>query len=365
MNKRHWFFFFFWKSVSQRRGRLLIAASGVTLAVAIVAAMISLTVGIREKLGAELKAYGANIIASPGGNEGFDAGVLDALSGLPSVEEATGQALGNVLLNGQAIEIIGLDMDRVRTMGWRLYGRWPETGHEVIAGINLKTALGLSEGARIKTAKDSKSRDFIISGFIEKGGAEDSAVIMSVSQAWEAAGGEGRLQSILIRAKAGQIEQAGQAVKGLIPDAVVRTVRQVAMAEESLLGKMQLLMALVTAVVLFAASVSVASTMGANVLERREEIGLMKAIGATRRGISAFYMTEAVVIGMAGGSAGFIAGFLFAEAVSKGAFDSYISIPLYLPGVSLGMGVMVALISSYLPVRGAMKYDPAVILRGE
>jgi putative ABC transport system permease protein len=261
--------------------------------------------------------------------------------------------------------MIGLDMNRVRLMGWRLFGKWPETGNEVIAGINLKTALGLREGAGIRTVDEGKTRDFIISGFIEKGGAEDSALIMSVSQAWDAAGGEGRLQSILIRGKAGQLEQTGQAIRVLIPDAMIRTVRQVAMAEESLLAKIQLLMVLVTLVVLFAASVSVASTMGANVLERRQEIGLMKALGATRRGISAFYMTEAVLIGIAGGSAGFVVGFLSAQAVSKGAFNSFIGMPLLLPAVSLVMGVMVSLISSYFPVSGAMKFDPAVILRGE
>lgn len=364
MNWR-WFLFFFWKSVSQRRGRVLIAAAGVALAVTIVTAMISVTVGIREKLGSELRAYGANILVSSRGNEGIDAGLLGTLSALPSVEEVTGQVLENVVVNGQVLEMIGLDMNSVRLKGWRLSGKWPETRDEVIVGINLKAALGLSEGAGIRTVKEGRIHDFVLSGFIEKGGAEDSAIIMSVAQAWDAAGGEGRLQSILIRGKAGQLEQTGQAVRELIPNALVKTVRQVAMAEESLLTKMQLLMVLVTVVVLFAAVVSVASTMGANVLERREELGLMKALGGTRRGISAFYMTEAVLIGLSGGFAGLVLGFLSAQAVSKGAFNSFISMPLGLPAVSLMMGIMVSLISSYFPVRGAMKYDPAIILRGE
>ena len=66
-----WFFFFFNKSVSQRRGRVLIASAGVTLAVAIVTAMIAVTAGIREKLGSELRAYGANVIVSPSKGAAF------------------------------------------------------------------------------------------------------------------------------------------------------------------------------------------------------------------------------------------------------------------------------------------------------
>lgn len=364
MNRR-WFFFFFRKSVSQRRGRVLIASAGVTLAVAIVTAMVSVTVGIREKLGSELKAYGANILVSSRDDAGFDAGLLDRIAALPSAEDVNGHVLQNISVKGQVIEMIGLDINRARMMGWRMFGKWPEKSNEVIAGINLKTALGLAEGVGIRTVKEGRIRDFVISGFIEKGGAEDSAVIMSIPQAWDAAGGEGRLHLFLIRGKSGQLDQTADAVRRLMPTAMVKTVRQVAMAEENLLAKMQLLMILVTVVVIFAAAISVGSTMGANVLERREEIGLMKALGATRRAISSFYMAEAVLIGIAGGSAGFLLGFFSAQAVSKGAFNSFISMPILLPLVSLVMGVVVALISSYFPVRGAMRYDPAIILRGE
>jgi putative ABC transport system permease protein len=145
----------------------------------------------------------------------------------------------------------------------------------------------------------------------------------------------------------------------------VKTLRQVAVAEASLLGKMQLLMILVTVVVFFAASVSIMSTMGANVLERREEIGLMKAIGATRNNIKIFYIAEALLIGCAGGAAGFLLGYLFTQAVSWGAFNSFITFPLYLSLLSIGAGLIISLVASHFPVSDALKYNPAVILREE
>ena len=363
--KKRWFLFFFRKSVGQRRGRVTIASAAVTLAVALMTAMIGVTVGIREKLGSELKAYGANIIVSPLREGDFAYDALAMIAKLPLVEDATGQVLGNTFVDQQAIEVIGLDAKKIASMGWRIFGKWPEGDEEVLAGINLKAALRLQEGQRIFVEKEGTKKELVISGFIEKGGAEDRALIMTIRQAWAVTGSEGRLQSILVRGKSGQLDTIGASIRSALDNAAVKTFRQVALAEESLLGKIQLLMMLVTLVVIFASAISVTSTMGATVLERREEIGLMKALGATRRNISLFYMTEAVLIGIIGGLAGYAIGFLSAQAISKGAFNSFIAMPLPIPLAALCMGLIVAIGSSYFPVRGAMKYDPTTILRGE
>jgi putative ABC transport system permease protein len=124
-------------------------------------------------------------------------------------------------------------------------------------------------------------------------------------------------------------------------------------------------MALVTGVVLFASVISVASTMGANVFERREEIGIMMAIGATKNEISLFYAAEALLIGLIGGFAGFFLGYISTQIISKGAFESYISIPVYIVFLSVIAGLVISLLASHFPVRDALKYSPAEILRGE
>lgn len=363
--KWRWFLFFFKKSISQRKGRIVIASLSVMLAVAVVTALIGLTSGIKEKLGSELKAYGANIIVSPLKSDYLDYDALENISKLDNVEESSGQVLGKAFIDRQAIEIIGLDVKRLKDKGWRLYGNWPENKGEILAGINLKEVLKLEKGKTISLANEGRKIDFVVSGFIEKGGSEDNSLIMSIPEAWELTGTERKLNAILVRGKSGELDSIVKGIKDNIPAATVKTFRQVAFAEESLLIKIQLLMVLVTIVVLFATAISVASTMGANVLERREEIGLMKAIGATRNGISSFYMTEALLIGFLGGASGFLFGYIAAQAVSKGAFNSFINIPLFLPFFSISTGLAISVLSGYFPVRDAMKYDPAVILRGE
>ena len=207
--------------------------------------------------------------------------------------------------------------------------------------------------------------EFEVTGFIERGGPEDNAFLISIDDAWALTGLDNKLSAVLVRGRPGKLDNVVKEIRDVVPGASVKTFRQVAFAEESLLNKIQLLMALVTAVVLFASVISVASTMGANVFERREEIGIMMAIGARKNEISLFYAAEAVLIGLIGGFAGFFLGYISTQIISKGAFDSYIYMPFYVVFLSIIMGLVISLLASHFPVRDALKYSPAEILRGE
>jgi putative ABC transport system permease protein len=377
------FLYFFKKSISQRKGRVVIASLSVMLAVAIVTGLAGITSGIKEKLGSELQAYGANLLVSPGDQDLLDIDALKVISELESVAQASGQIYGRAFIKDDSVEVIGLDMGGVRESGWRLDGSWPQNDREIVAGINLKEVLELETGKTITLSSESgkslplsslekdeirsrkHSMKLIVSGFIERGGSEDNAFIMSLDQAWSIMGVKNKLSAILVRGKSGDLDTISSRIINAFTGVKVKTLRQVAVAEESLLRKIQLLMTLVTVVVFFAAIVSIMSTMGANVLERREEIGLMKAIGATRNRIRSFYFAEAVLTGLAGGVSGFCLGYLFTQAVSWGAFHALIGIPSYLFILSVAAGLIVSLIASHFPVDNALKYNPAVILREE
>lgn len=353
------------RSVSQRKGRVAIASLSVTLAIAVVSGMLGITSGIEEKLGAELKAYGANIMVSPAEGGLLDLRMKDQVVSVGDVESAGGQYLARAELASGTVEIIGLDIPELRNRGWKLEGNWPGQQGEVIAGVNLRDALKIREGARVNLRVGGRTAELTVKGFVERGGTEDNAFIMSLSDAWQLTGDHDKLSVLLLRGRAGRLEGIVNEIRGSFPNVTVRTLRQVAQAEASLLAKIQFLMILVTIVVLLAAVISVGSTMGATVIERREELGLMKAIGATAGDIRLFYSAESVLIGAIGGCAGFVLGAASAVAVSKGAFGSSISLPFYMPFVSLASGIAIAVVSGYLPVRDALKYNPAEILRGE
>lgn len=363
--KLRMFLLFFTRSISERKGRIAIASISVTLAVTVIIGMIAVSIGVGDKLGNELKTYGANIIVSPLDKGYIDYDDLKRIKEIDNVLEAEAQILERVGIKDSMIEMIGLDFSIFSKKGWRLSGALPKGKYELLAGTDLENVLGLDVNKKLSLKHEDKIVEFIVSGFIETGGAEDKAVIISIHDAREITGSDDRASIVLVNGKPGELDNVVEKIKSTVAGASVKTLRQVAKAEESLLNKIQLLMSLVTLVVLFAAIISVASTMGANVLERREEIGLMMAIGATHNMISLFYVAEALLIGIIGGIAGFVLGYASAQVISQGAFGSFIDVPLYLFIVSLTGGIFIPLIASHFPVRNAMKLSPALILRGE
>ncbi len=105
--------------------------------------------------------------------------------------------------------------------------------------------------------------------------------------------------------------------------------------------------------------------MTTGVLERRREIGIMKAVGAGGGKISALLASEAALLGTAGGLAGYALGLLASRYVGSGLFsrtDAFV--PAVLP-ITLGISVLAALAASALPAWRALGVPPAEVLRGD
>ena len=367
MTRRRWFVRFLLKSIGQRKLRVAVAVSAVMIATAIVVSAVGLSLGIREKLGDDLRAYGANIILAPA--EGYlDGSILEALraegDASLGVEDSAGQLYLPVEIRGAPVELIGLEMEKVREQGWRVTGRWP-AGDEILMGTDLREALAVEAGDTVALTVNGRHVDVTVSGIVERGGPEDASVLTNVETAQRFSGLEGKLSAVVVRARPGRTQPAVSSLRDMFPGVAVKTLKQVASAEESFLGKMELLMALVTVVVLIASAISVSSTMSATVLERLREIGLMRAIGGTRAEVAGFFLAEGMLIGVFGGGCGYLVGFLCAQAVSRGAFGSFISVQLSLLVLALVMGLVIAILASLFPLADAMRSEPASVLRGE
>lgn len=356
-----WFRFFLSKAISQRRGRFVLASAAVTLSVTVVTALATVSLGVREKIGAELKQYGANMIVT--GREGavIPADTAAAVRSLsPAVKDASFQLYGTASLGDQTVEIIGADPAKMT--GIRVHGKLPAAVGEAMVGINLKAALRLKEGDRLRF--NNGAVEALVTAVFEKGSEEDGTIVLPLAGAQALLRIDG-VSAVLLNADTARLGEVERALGGQWPALEVKTLRQVAVAEERVLGRIQLLMLIVTGVVLFSSAIALGSTMGANVIERMEEIGLMKAMGATAGDIRRFFMSEAALAGLAGSTAGYLAGTLAAEAVSRTAFGSFVPLSVLVPPGSLALGVSIAILATYFPVRDAMKVVPARILRGE
>ena len=150
-----------------------------------------------------------------------------------------------------------------------------------------------------------------------------------------------------------------------MPGVTPQLVKRITESQTTVLSKLSALVLLVTIITLALTMICVATTMTAVVTERRREIGLRKALGASDKSIMLEFMGEGLMLGLIGGLLGSVLGFGFAYLVSTNVFNSTITfLPALVPATVLAALAVTAL-ACVAPVRNATKVDPALVLKGE
>lgn len=153
-------------------------------------------------------------------------------------------------------------------------------------------------------------------------------------------------------------------IEEVIPGSRVKALRQVSESEGVILGKIQLLMLLLTAAALLSSALGISSLMTTKVLERSREIGLMKAIGAYDYAVATLFIVESGLTGVLGGLLGYGAGALLAGAIGRSVFGSSVEIKVLVAPIVLILAIGVALIGSLSAVRMITRLRPAEVLHG-
>lgn len=342
------------KSLWVRKEKFLIAVIAIMLGAAMVASLLTISLDIKERMGKELRSYGANLIVLPGESEYIDQFKPEH----PAIIGFVPFLYFKAEVKAKKIDFAGTDFEAARKMNpwWRIDGVLPGP-KEVLAGINAAKKLELKTGDSLSIMGNS----FKVSGVLDTGTSDDDKIFINFENAKQISGKSGAT-SIQV------------SVLGNIDDVIsylesknykVKKIRQVAESEKALLDKTQLLMSLVAFFVLSAASLGLLSTMITSVLERSREIGLMKALGCGNNRLAAIFLAEAGVMGAAGGMLGYFVGLLLAQFIGMEIFDMQVSVKPEVFLLTLVASILIAFSGSLLPIRRALSIDPVVILRGE
>ncbi len=280
---------------------------------------------------------------------------------------------------------------------WTVDGRWFVEGQkECVVGVKAAQRLDLHIGDKVIVDVPDPSKMvqvasvLTITGALSTGGAADDAIVASLEQAQEISRLPAVYRTLYVSALTKPEDDFGRrdpktmkpeeyerwmctpyissiaaSLKEVLPGTDVRVIRRVAEGEGSILTHVRALLWLVTLAAFLAAALAVGASAAASVIERRTEIGLMKALGAGSGTVGFLLAAEQLVLAFVGGGIGYSLGTILARVVGEKIFGVVPEPSLLVLIAVLAIAAIVTLLGSAIPLRRASHYQPAPILRGE
>lgn len=369
-------------SLLRRRSRMLTALLSVAVGAAVLLGLISIYLEVPEQLGLQFRQYGANLIVTPGEDRKLTTADLEYLRSVVPETSIVGLApvyFFNLSINEQPFSGAATDFEQMQKTApyWGISGQLPQKSGEVLLGQEVSNRIraragdvihilyslhdeqGTSQGQR-------QTLTAVVSGILTTGSEEENFVYLTLEDVGTLTGSYDEFD--LIEASLALNESDLQKAADTMaqnPLLHPRLVTRVASSEGRVLAKLQSLVWLTTLIIVLLTAVCVATTMMAAAAERRSEIGLKKALGASDNDIVKEFMSESVLLGILGGILGSLLGSCFAAYVTARVFGTTLlpSLPLCLG--CLALCIIITVVSSTMPILRAAKVDPVIVLRGE
>ncbi|MDP9161766.1 MAG: ABC transporter permease [Acidobacteriota bacterium] len=412
------------ESFRREKRRKLLAGVAITLGVGVATAMIAVATDIGDKISRELRTYGANLIVTPQ-EDTLDldiAGVnlkppsdgaylneadLPKIKGMfwrnnivgftPMLPVNASVKINNTV---RPINLLGTYFAKSVRFGkaefvtgvrhthpwWKVQGSWPDDdSQDILVGQRLATNLEVQSGGAL-TIDGVPHR---VAGILSTGGAEDDQVVAPILLAQQILKRPGAVRIVYVSALtkpedafarrdpkslspamydrwycSPYAQSIAYQLQEAIPFSHAEQIRQVAQNEGTVLSRIKGLMLLMTLAALLASALAVSAAMATAIFERRQDVGLMKALGAGNTSVATLFFAESALLALIGGFVGFAGGSLLAGQIGRSIFNSKISIqPVLLPIILL-IAVIVTFAGSASAIRRAVKLDPVHALRG-
>ncbi len=276
-------------------------------------------------------------------------------------------------------------------------GRWLDekdenAEREIMAGAVLAERMGWHTGDTVHLKGTAQEKDVTVVGIYDAGGDEDEQLYATLDLVQFLTDREGKVGSIEVSAlTTPDNELARRAARNpaalssrdyetwyctayvsaicyqiqeVMTGSVATAVRKVAESEGTILDKTKLLMILITALSLIGSALGISNLVTAAVMERSQEIGLLKAIGAKDRSITGVVMTEILMTALLGFAAGYLLGFGFAQLIGQSVFGSAIDMNPKVAPIVAGLIALVTIAGSLPAIRMVLRLRPAEVLHG-
>ena len=372
----------FWRvlsrSVFANRGRLIVMLLALGAGAAITAALLNLQVDAKRRITTEFRAFGPNVLITPrSSNTMNDPALSELQSGsvnsdyvaTPFLYLVAKVASGDTRLATDAV-IAGTHLDLLenREPGWKLEPQHPSdySQDECLAGVKLAHRLKLHAGSIVQLKYGVRTESCKLVSILASGGPEDDQAFVSLSavQRLADAGDRVSVMKVFVSGTPQTINERIHALQEKFPEVEVRPVRQFTEGEARLYNRISGILTATVAVVLVLTALCVMAAMTNVAMERKNDVGLMKAIGGSVRRVLRLFLAEAALLGLAGGLVGAAAGIVLSIGLGKAVFGVAAQPRLIVYPISVALTVIVAILAAY-PLRRLVQIRPASVFRGE
>jgi len=376
-----------WNNICRRKGRVLLLVLGLAIGVTTVVALQTITRTLQADVGNKLDEYGANILIVPRSNSlSLSYGGLSVPSATFDLQTLTDRDLAQVWtipnaanvsivapkllsvaeIREQAVLVAGVDFESELRMKpwWQLKGSRPQSDDQALVGSRVAELLDLSIGSEVQVGGQVFR---VVSALAETGQQDDDMLFVDLRAAQQALNRPGAISLVEVAALciACPIEDMVAQIQTALPQAQVTALRQAVTLRMELVGQLTRFSWALSAVVLVIGGLVVLTTMLGSVTERKQEIGVLRAIGYRRRHIVNVILSEALLVSTLGGMLGWLAGtgaaVILTPMVTQ--VDLAVSWDVQLALWAVTIAAAVGVLSSIYPAARAAQLDPTTALR--
>ena len=303
------------------------------------------------------------------------------------VVDGSWPSAGKVLVGRDVADAMGLKVGGSITIGYRASdnaassGQASQSGTDGTDGTAQSGTDGTSDGQTSSGSTgaqqtqnghvssdimDTSGTECRVAGIVDTGGSEDSIIYALAGDVDKLTGSTRGVDVIEYSSGASDLTALVNSINDMTSMHVkAQQVTKITASDTRVITMLQTLFWIVSLVVLVFTLVGVGTTISSIVSQRRNEIGLRKALGASSHAIGVEFYVESAVYGLLGGLLGTVTGYGMARWLCATVFERSIGFNWWLAVVSVVFSALVAVVASIPPVHRATRIDPAVVLREE
>ncbi len=381
----------FWRIIRRllgaNRGRLFVILLALGAGAAVTAALLNLQVDAKRRLTTEFRTFGPNVLVLPKnaslvGTETLPESIVHSVpinlpngrvvvtSSLYFVASVSapqpGKSLSAVVAGTNPLAFVKAFASSTPPLAGTPMAIPPPTGRECVVGTNAARQLNAQQDAQLTLTYEDRQESCQIASFRQTGGPEDDRVEVGLRTAQRLADLPGRISAVelTVPGTPSEIQTYIADLQRDLPDAEVRPVRQFTDAQAKIYDRISGVMNFTIGIVLVLTALCVMAAMTNVAMERRNDVGLMKAIGGATRRVLRLFLAEAALLGFAGGLIGAAAGIFLSIWLGKQVFGVAAQPRLIVYPVAVALTTIVAILSAY-PLRRLASVRPASVFRGE